>query len=158
MGCDIHLFPERCDDGKYSVIDIKEDLLGDRNYRIFGFLAGVRNYSGIIPISEARGLPKDVSKKVEEYIAKSGFYLHSFSWLSMKELVEFDYDQMTENRRCTREVITESGFSYQDGGQTCEPGEGEAMTYREFLGEYFFQELDRLKEIGTERIVFCFDN
>jgi hypothetical protein len=38
MGCDIHLSPERCDDGVYSVIDTKEDLLGDRNYRIFGFL------------------------------------------------------------------------------------------------------------------------
>ena len=76
----------------------------------------------------------------------------------MRELTEFDYNQMTEDLRCTREVKTANGFSYFDGGSTCEPGEGEAMTYREFLGEYFFKQLDRLREIGTERIVFYFDN
>jgi hypothetical protein len=120
--------------------------------------SGVRNYSGIVPISEARGLPKDVSREVEDNIKNTGYYPHSASWLSMQELIEFDYDQMTEDRRCTREVISKSGLSYLDGGQTCETGEGEAMTYREFLGEYFFHQLDRLKEIGTERIVFYFDN
>lgn len=158
MGCDIHIFPERCDDGKHSVINIKENLLGERSYRIFGFLAGVRNYSGTVPISERRGLPKDVSQEVIEDIESSCFYPHSASWLSMQELAEFDYNQMTEDRRCAREVTMANGFSYLDGGSTCDPGEGEVMTYRDFLGEYFFKQLDRLREIGTERVVFYFDN
>ena len=31
-------------------------------------------------------------------------------------------------------------------------------TYRDFLGSSFFDELERLKAAGVERIVFGFDN
>lgn len=69
---------------------------------------------------------------------------HSASWLSLKELLEFDYDQIFEDRR--------------NGGYTCEPGKGELTTYKEFLGEGFFEDLEKLKNSGADRIVFWFDN
>lgn len=44
------------------------------------------------------------------------------------------------------------------GAATAEPGQGKMTTYREFLGEGFFRDLDELKKIGAERIVFGFDS
>jgi hypothetical protein len=77
------------------------------------------------------------------------YYYHSHSWLSVKELVEFDYEEMTEDRRCT---------VGNDGVCTYEVGKGEKMSYREFLGEHYFKELAALEECGCTYIVFWFDN
>lgn len=45
-----------------------------------------------------------------------------------------------------------------DASSTCDPGEGKAETFREFLGKWFFDDLEKLKEAGAERVVFWFDN
>ncbi|MCD1264038.1 hypothetical protein [Shinella sumterensis] len=37
-------------------------------------------------------------------------------------------------------------------------GGGTMMTYREFLGDAFFRDLEILNEVGAERILFFFDN
>jgi hypothetical protein len=125
-----------CDSGSYHVFN-------NRSYRLFGFFAGVRNYSGIKPISNARGLPDWYDSN---YLYD--YYYHNHSWLSVKELVEFDYEEMTEDRRCT----------VGNGGCTCEVGQGEKMSYREFLGEHYFKELAALEECGCTHVVFWFDN
>lgn len=152
MGCDIHSFAEQFIDGKWVEINCKEPFRA-RNYGVFAFLANVRNYFAITPISEPRGLPKDLTtwwvKEYREY----GDY-HTPSWLSIKELSEFNYDQEMEDRRVTRQVSKNIWY----GAATAEPGKGLKMTYREFLGQSFFKDLQELIDCGAERVVFWFDN
>lgn len=151
MGCDIHVRAERFENDQWRVV--AGDFLGHRGYNVFGFLAGVRNYSDVIPISKPRGFPEGTSLSTNDdrYINWSG---HSASWLSIDELLNFDYDQITEDRRCTKVDI----HGHMSGGETCNPGEGKSMTYKEFLGSHFFKDLERLQLAGADRIVFWFDN
>jgi hypothetical protein len=154
MGCDIHCRAERRHAGKWEEMpDIAPFVW--RNYRIFSFLAGVTNYSAIQPISEPRGFPPDV-REIDHETLEDMYWNdhHSHSWLSLDELLSFDYDLPMEDRCVTRQI----GPSSWSHGCTCESGEGRMTTYREFLGSSFFDELERLKAAGAERIVFCFDN
>jgi hypothetical protein len=121
---------------------------GWRNYAVFGFLADVRNYSAVTPISQPRGLPTDLRGLEDEFD-----YGHSHSWLSVDELVAFDYDALTEDRRGMR--MAPGGF--MSGAETCDIGEGQAMTYREFLRPAFFHDIAELQRIGADRVVFCFN-
>lgn len=151
MGCDIHSRAERRENGKWVVIDGLAPF-DWRSYGMFGFLAGVRNYSAIPPLSEPRGLPDDTPQSGDDYDDYLGD--HSFSWLSLDELLAFDYDQPVEDRRVTRTMPN----GVINGGCTAEPGGGEMTTYREFLGEAFFDDLAKLKAAGAERVVFGFDS
>jgi len=148
MGCDIHAYAESKNaDGTYTLID--NDVFGWRSYALFGFLADIRNYSAVTPISKPRGLPADISPGVSAENESWDGDGHNHSWLSIAELQSFNYDAMTEDRRCMRNG---------NGGSTCEPGEGIPQTYREFLDEGYFKEIDRVAARGAERIVFWFDN
>lgn len=152
MGCDIHLYAERKNGDVWEQVD--GDFFCDfRSYGVFGLWADVRNYSQVTPIAPRRGLPEDISGDV--LAAHDDDYdFHSETWLSVTELASFNYDAMTEDRRVTRQV----GPRAWDGACTAEPGGGKAMTFREFLGEWYFAELAKLKASGAERIVFWFDN
>ena len=112
MGCDIHLYIEKkktsngteewisCDRFKFNEYYDPEDDDGEtefnhcpiyrgRNYGLFATLADVRNDYGIDPISEPKGLPKNihkVTKKEADYWDSDG---HSHSWLTIKELTEY---------------------------------------------------------------------
>lgn len=111
MGCDIHMFVEykhKVDDvekwvsGDYfkmnPLFGLYEDgeqfevleLHGHRNYQLFATLAGVMDHSGDnVPISEPKGLPIDVCsfvKAASDYMDGDG---HSHSWLTLKELKNF---------------------------------------------------------------------
>lgn len=152
MGCDIHCQAERRIDGEWAAIPGPMPL-DCRSYRLFGFLAGVRNYSAVPPISEARGLPPDVDYD-EDRDGERWLGEHSFSWLSLDELTAFDYEQVIEDRRVTRQQPN----GVISGGETGRPGEGVKLTYREFLGGWYFEELRKLEEVGAERIVFGFDS
>jgi hypothetical protein len=142
MSCDIHIYQEKKVDGKYE--GKRSDFLDYQSYGLFGFLANVRNYSAITPISKRRGIPIDSPF----YEKLQSMYYHSGSWLSIEELLSYDYEQIIEDRRCTID---------HDGGRTCEPGKGEKMALRKFLGKQYFDDLQGLKESKTDRIVFCFD-
>lgn len=154
MGCDIHSAVEIRRDGQWhwdasakfnDILDHPTNEPFDwRNYGMFGFLADVRNYSHVPPLSESRGLPYNLSP---ELTSQDGGVTwlgdHSFSWLSLSELLDFDYDRPFEDRRITT------------------VGGGSMTTFREFLGQSFFNELEILKTYGSPediRIVFGFDS
>lgn len=160
MGCDIHIYVETLDGDRWKYFADGQFIEGSspfdwRSYSMYGFLAGVRNYSAIKPICEPKGFPENASEFVEREF--EGWWGHSTSWLTLAELLAVDYESTVEDRRCTVEVYP--GFF--DGGATCEPGQGTKETIREFLGAAFFDDLETLKKIGKHeevRIVFWFDN
>ena len=151
---------------------------GWRSYSVFGFLADVRNYSHCKPISEPKGLPDDseyLNTKLDEpqnysyygydngtaYTNKGEIECdanyHSLSWLSLKELLDFDYEQKFWDRRVTKQEAP----NVWNGAALAEEGEGQTITYREHLGEGFFKDIDVLKTLGQPedvRIIFWFDN
>lgn len=169
MGCDIHSFAEVRKDGVWELVEdaifpydefdrewLKKDFssepIRDRNYGLFGWLADVRNYSMVTPICEPKGLPRDVSDCVslESYDWEPDG--HSHSWLSLKELLEVDYDVTFEDRRVTRG---------SNGAYIADVGEGTIVSLRDHLGNEFFSTLEVLKTLGSPedvRLVFWFDN
>ena len=158
MGCDIHCRAHDADGnditfrGQWSEADPEYgpgEPFGGRNYGVFGFLAGVRNYSDVTPIAEPRGLPDGVKNNDDNWLGD-----HSFSWLSVAELSAVDYDAHIEDRRVARRISD----NVVNGACTAEPGGGEMMTLRAFLGSGFFADLAELQRIGAERIVFGFDS
>jgi len=115
MGCDIHLYVEkRAKNGKWVYASAKKhrcntsfgeqygyDYWYDgRNYSLFSILANVRNGwgfagvptgEGFIPISEPRGLPSNVCSKIKTESDGWGGDGHSHSWLTLKELQDYDW-------------------------------------------------------------------
>ncbi len=178
MGCDIHLFTEVKKEGKWEVVDKPYTPFDKRDYTVFAFLAGVRNYDHCEPLSEPKGLPDDSEElntplSEPENYSYSGYDngtaytkkgkiecdadYHSPSFLTLKELLDFDYDKTFWNRRVTKQIAP-NAFN---GAALAEEGEGKVLSYRENLGTQFFKDLEWLKELGSPedvRIVFYFDN
>lgn len=172
MGCDIHSFGEYKDEqGKWRCIQGLEPFEW-RSYTNFAFLAGVRNGQGLKPISEPRGLPEDCSDEVRASSDAWDGDGHTHSWLSMQELIEFDYAahvQYGEKPNDVRGVLLESFFEAHpelrkawEAKHSPEPDQDAAsskpQTYLEFFHESFFEELSRLSKTPAQRIVFWFDN
>lgn len=153
MGCDIHSFAEKRVGERFVALP-KFEPFEERTYGTFAFLADVRNYSGVTPIAAPRGFPDDASDTAKLSYESWGVDAHTPSWLSVAELLSFDYSAVMEDRRYTRQ----EGPNSFNGGATCEPGQGKRMTWREFLGDSFFNDLEELRDLGAERIVFWFDN
>lgn len=152
MGCDIHSRAEIGYDGDWETITdalwpsgwFKHDApvtpynvpygvepFRSRNYGLFGLLAGVRNYSGLTPLAEPRGVPEDAGDGWKAYVAKWGGDLHSMSWFTHAELLK------------ARTDLTESPAEY---------GILEALNQA-------LAPLTSLHQGGTEiRYVFGFDN
>ena len=86
MGCDIHFCVERrMPDGSWSaVMNRGLEWEMDRNYELFGRLAGVRCRERVI--AEPRGIPADVSNVVRREYDGWGVDGHSASWLTLREL------------------------------------------------------------------------
>ncbi len=186
MSCDIHSFAEvkNKSNGSWEMVDTdmfslydsdkfyldaydKESTKKEKNkhpfywqdYSMFGFLAGVTNYDCCEPLSKPKGVPNDVSNEIhyEWCEDKSVIPVHSTSFLTLRELIEFDYEKTFWNRRIERQ-ISPTDF---DCAATAEEGEGKIISYKENLGEMFFIHLEELKKLGDlddVRIVFWFDN
>ena len=149
MSCHMHCFAEKKIDGEWVDLNFSPFY---QSYSIFGFLANVRNYSAVTPIiAERRGFPEN---SPSYFIYKRYIDGHSPSYLLIEELLKFDYYQSMEDRRIGKQ-ITPTVF---DGSWCCEKGHGILMTYKKFLGELYFKDLEKLKELKAERIVFWFDN
>lgn len=161
-----------------------------RNYCVFGQLADVRNgvgFAGIDtgdrfePIAEQRGLPDGVEADGVE-----GPWLgdHSFSWLTLAELLTYDIDRISRHRG----VCSKTAWERWDGkgppedvcgdvwgagvmiGTEEQARAGEAVThvriswpstYREAGGQFwrhFVPALTKLGDPENVRIVFGFDS
>jgi hypothetical protein len=103
MGCDIHMYFERkLDNGSWTNIPSDEEYGGYyvcRNYILFGYLAGVRNYN-VKPIADQRGIPKDVSKTIYEIYFDFGSDAHSASYLTIEELLAAEKSKVIFRRLC----------------------------------------------------------
>jgi hypothetical protein len=134
VGCDIHSFTEVKVDGRWKFRCFGP--FDDRDYGLFGFLAGVRN-THVPQIAECRGLPHATDPRSPDYSNDPDY--HSHSWLTLAELVGYDY----------------SRTFYDDWHK------GSLITVGDFLGSDFKQNLDVLLSLGAEaadvRVVFCFD-
>lgn len=123
MGCDIHFYVERKQDGRWVSADkwtpdeyegaepkpltvaYGDHLYDDRSYDTFAILANVRNGrgfadvdtgDGFIPICEPRGLPDDMSP---ELVGEAERCLeHTPSWLTVAELLAYDWTRTTNKR------------------------------------------------------------
>lgn len=95
MGCGIHIVVETR--GKRGAWSFKEKLSVDRNYDLFAILANVRNRmwskpkDTLVYISTPKGLPPDVSKRSSKALSEANY--HSRSYLTLRELVEFDWSR-----------------------------------------------------------------
>jgi hypothetical protein len=146
MGCDIHLFIEIRKNGKWVGAD-NDDILCDRSYARFAFFADVRNNVDVDPISKPRGLPKDTNCFIK-------YDYHSHSWLSLRELIEFNYDQPFSKSQDS----VDREINYWARGKTKILNDG---SYRALLDEHYFKDLEKLKTYGDlddVRIVFYFDS
>lgn len=161
MGADIHVYAEyRNTANAWEAIPDYEPF-GLRCYDVFSFFAKVRfsdDYRRVTPypISEPRGLPKDVSTYVKKESDEWGEEGFRHSWLSVEELSSFDYNKPLRERKVhafwaehtLRFGVLPPSYSY---AQIENPTIGNA------LGGYYFDELEKLKESKAERIVFWFD-
>lgn len=118
MGTDIHFYVEvfngaawvtadkweedKDEDSPVKYVDYRKRFYHNRSYDLFAILADVRNghgfagvktSDGFTPISPPRGLPEDVCKEIAELSEQYGIDGHSHSWLTVKELMAFDWTQ-----------------------------------------------------------------
>jgi hypothetical protein len=104
VGCDIHYVWEVKRDGKWVEAPTQPEL--DRNYRLFSVLANVRNGYGfagsdtgdrITPIAMPRGMPGDstLEANAKEWDCDG----HSHSWLTLAEMLAYDWDAPAGNGR-----------------------------------------------------------
>jgi len=117
MGTDIHPRIEIKRDGRW--FDITDELdtnssnysyenfrpwdyLDNRNYVLFSILGDVRSNGSVEPISNKRGIPKN--SKIDPNDVYIGD--HSFTWVSLKELVDYDW----EAGKVTCGIITEKQY------------------------------------------------
>lgn len=176
MGCDIHLYVERLVDGRWQAVSNPEApdrpeefhnwLWGGRGYALFAVLADVRNYDDLVPISEPRGLPDDVSEPIRRE-ADGAVDCHSFTWLGEKELLDFDWDSRAgEMNRCVppeeAEAYRKSGTKPRNHALASVGWESLTweVTYRDCaLG--FLEALEKLRALADPRdlrLVFWFDS
>lgn len=146
-----------------------------RSYGMFSVLAGVRGSAK--PITPPKGIPEDVSSDISKNWEQWGSDGHTPSYYVLRELLEFNFLQNftyetfasyggedeilisnpnkfgnTFNSRmiCLEKVRPKDG--YERKGK---------ITYKTFLGELFFLQLDEMCDIKNPedvRIVFWFDN
>jgi hypothetical protein len=106
MGCDIHIYVEKFDGKEWKSADTWSpdeydqtrntnypQVYEGRNYELFAILAGVRNRYDIEPIVRPRGLPGDISNEVQSEADRWNGDGHSHSWLTLKELQEYDWNK-----------------------------------------------------------------
>lgn len=102
MGCDIHMYIEKKINGKWipaqgfmknrndDTPDVPYyDQFHQRNYALFGFLAGVRNTD--IVWFKPKGFPADASEEVARVYHRWGSDAHTPSYLTKEELDRVDW-------------------------------------------------------------------
>lgn len=105
MGTDIHCHLERrAAAGQPWERVADAAVVSDRNYNLFAIMADVRNGRGFAgvktgdgfePISSPRGLPEDCTSGVREDADGWGIDGHSHSWLTVADIMAYDWSQAT---------------------------------------------------------------
>lgn len=155
MGCDIHALIERRSPHRW--LNSGDPDIG-RNYEIFAVLAGVRNYEGITPIAEPRGLPafkgwerfsdgeawlsfnsyeEQPCREMVQMAERYGEDGHSASWLTLAEIKAFDTDQTVDDPH----VVT----SKDETGRVTSMARGVWSGGRDVTAE--------MERVGTRRIL-----
>jgi len=153
MGCDIHGVFQTQIDGKW--VDVPHALRLDRNYGLFGDLAGVRYPpKNVLPVAEGRGLPEDFEIDIgcRHPTTPECLDVHD-RWMWMRYYRD-------EGRPCA-EWMGDHSFSWATGKEMLDwfraaPDDVDANGH---VG-YFFDEVERLmnQHSGVLRFVFGFDN
>lgn len=125
MGCDIHLFVEAKNNktGKWEYKPYAPEY-GSRNYDAFAMLADVRNgwgFAGVVTgdgfnvIAEPKGFPQDASPELQQENEDWSGDGHSHSFLTLKELLEYDWNQVTKHEG----VVDKRGYieAKENGGK-----------------------------------------
>ncbi|WP_317970333.1 hypothetical protein [Paenibacillus sp. CCS19] len=124
-------------DPYFEISEVRNRYWTYRNYLLFAILANVRNHYNIQPISQPKGLPEDVSHEVKKQSDEENGDAHTRSWLTLKELLEYDWQQ-----------------KFEDNNNEIVPLEAMVIP---FVNEF----IPRLSEIDVSenvRMVFWFDN
>lgn len=195
MGCDIHMFVEsKSKDGKYwfkagkefkdSYFDPKKPMSDyneittdepyqGRNYSLFALLADVRNDHDLTPLSEPKGLPKDVSEEIKEKAEEWGGDGHSHSYFTLQELLDIDWDftvipqaGLVDKKNYDLFKLTNRPYEWCQGtNQTDYHKIKWNVSLREFMRDfidvlYELRYWGKLKELEPKdiRLVFWFDN
>ncbi|MFA5307303.1 MAG: hypothetical protein WC365_07690 [Candidatus Babeliales bacterium] len=95
MGDDIKGYLE-INDGLWQTV---EEIPDDRHYDLFGLLAGVRNYVNANSISEPKGVPDTMGKKTEMSIEKYDMVGYGYSYLTITEIDDYDWNQTFHDGR-----------------------------------------------------------
>ena len=158
MGCDIHCYIEykpTKNKNWYSFGEVNVD----RNYILFGIMAGVR-YCGCSPVVEPKGIPKDIS------------------WYTADSYTLYVVDKKTDEEGCcTKEQVKEWNAEEWDEDKIVHPDwhtpswltfkelEKVNKKYKKENGGTHFQIsaiIASMKELGktdkNSRLVFWFDN
>lgn len=103
MGCDIHDCTEVYENGHWEKADISS--YSGRNYNLFAILANVRNGVGFAnvktgggfnPIASPKGIPSDCCDEFRAWADDYGIDGHSHSYLTVQELLDYDWTQVTQ--------------------------------------------------------------
>lgn len=102
--------PEDMIDRIYNLPIVHEGFYTDRSYYVFSILADVRNARGFVPISEPKGLPDDVSPLVKRSSDSWGCDAHSHSYLTLKEIMDYDWFASSPKLRGVMDIMTYTKF------------------------------------------------
>jgi len=112
MGCDIHTHIEKNKGNgwvnctrytfEYSGTPQRSEVLEDRYYERFGYLAGVRGLS--VPSVEVKGLPKDATKETLKDFEQWKDDAHNMSYLTLKEIKKI-HRNIKKESKCLKQWI-----------------------------------------------------
>lgn len=106
MSTDIYIFAETYNNNKWNLSKIK--IPRDRNYNTFAILANMRNNlytkkrkrdennnedDWLIPISDPKGLAENISKGLQREYFKDHLGDHSYSYITLKEMLDYNLKQ-----------------------------------------------------------------
>lgn len=161
MGCDIHAMIEK--KTRYGYINCGDPEI-DRNYELFSVLANVRNYDSVPFISDPRGIPNDVCREFLCWYEWLDEDAHSASWVTLKELKDFDISQEYYDSRLILEKDGEKILSVCRGtsGEHFGPV-GNTAIFGLFGDDHWKALINKMEKISNGndedvRLVFFFDN
>lgn len=78
---------------KWKLAEPSEFYNEGRNYDLFNVLSNTRNDSNISYIALPKGLPSDISPELKEVALEDYDDFYDHSWLSLKELISYNWDE-----------------------------------------------------------------